>query len=583
MQENINSSDELEKKVENKENENILARQKTADIKSLTCGELVDHLAVLLEEEKLPVRKLVDEIKSLFYSKISKLEGEEKQKAELQETRLGDLLKLFRDKDRERIAILEEQMKRNKEEKDGLLKQFSGLFDSQEDFGKIFASFKEIREKWDTIGAVDPQSTTSLQNEYNELRERFYDLKHINDEYRDLDFKKNLELKTNILAKMKALCEAEDVVKALKDLQLLQAEWNTTGPIAKELRDDMRQEFKEVSTSIYKRHQDYFDEKKKQEQTNAEKKAEICEQISQLAAAERSKASQWEDDTKKVIALQKEWKEVGSVSRKDNELLYGNFSRACDAFFMSKSVFYDQRKELINQTYEDKKVIIDKAKALQDSEEWDSTAQKLKDLQKEWQQITGVAPTRYSEVLWNEFRSACDHFFSRLKEVRGVANKEQNENLKKKEEIITRLNELQGVELTPEVVEEINSLRQDWYNIGFVPFKKKNSINKAFSTAIKHFGNIVRQDRAQRRLEGYEASIKDISNKDELQRERQRMVKIMERMKQEAQTFETNMSMLNVSNPKSPLLKGIRKKQEKLQEDIRLMQEKINLLEDKLS
>lgn len=552
------------------------------DLLIMSCGELIDYLAELLAGDELPTRKEIDVVKSLFYKKATLLEEEEKKSLELNEIRLGDLLSTFKERDKVRVEALEIEMQKNKEAKESLIAEFKELFKSQDDFGKIFTKFKEIREKWDSIGILEAKVAVTLQAEYNKLREDFYDLKHLNDEYRDIDFRKNLEEKKRLLNDMEGLTQMTDVVKALKTLQLLQSEWNTTGPIAKEYRDEIRTRFKELSTTIYKKHQDFFDNKKREEQVNAEKKSEICKEIEQLAAKERNSILDWGNDTKEVLRLQKEWKEIGPTNKKETEPLFANYRRACDAFFMKKTDFFAQRKEEINVAYERKKEIIEKAKALENSEAWVETSNKLKQLQKDWQKIKGVSPTKQNETLWKEFRGYCDTFFSRMKEALANEYQEQEKNLEVKEGIITRLTELKEKELSDKVKKEVNELRNKWFETGHVPFKKKGIINKQFSELLKYFGDIVKENKAQRRLEGYEESIKNLSNNNDIYRERDRMRKILERMKQEAANYAHNMSIFNISDKNSPILKTIQKKKDKLDEDIRLMEEKIKLLINKL-
>lgn len=556
--------------------------EKVFDVSKMTCNELVDQLATMLENDSLPNRKDVDMIKSQFYKNKSLLGDDVNlEEIEIQETRLGDLLNLFKERDRKRMIALEEEMDSNKNKKEELISQFKSLFESSEDFGKIFSIFKEIKENWSKIGSVDPKFENSLQNEYNTLTENFYDLKHLNDEYRDLDFKKNLEIKTNLLREMEPLCNTSDVVDALKKLQILQREWNTTGPVPKENRDELKIRFKELSTTIYKKHQDFFDNKKKEEQINAESKRNISDKISEIASQSFHTTKEWEKATKDILDLQQQWKNVGSVGKKEGDILFANYRSVCDKFFNKKSEFFTSIKSQLNEVYKQKQLIVDEAKALQDSTDWKATAERLKELQRKWQGIKHIISTRKNEDLWKEFRSYCDVFFGRLKESNANDGNQQLDNLKKKEDIISKLQQLKD-SVSKDVASEFINLKKQWYEIGHVPFQNKDKVNKTFAQLVKHFDKNFKETISQRRLEGYQSSVSSLKGENEIHSELSRIRRIAEKMKQEAKVFETNMSMLNVSDNKSPIVKELMKKKERLEEDIRLMDEKIKILLQKL-
>lgn len=556
--------------------------EKVFDVSKMTCNELVDQLATILENDSLPNRKDVDMIKSQFYKNKYLLgDNVNLEEIEIQETRLGDLLNLFKERDRKRMIALEEEMENNKIKKEQLLAQFKLLFESSEDFGKIFAIFRDIKETWSNIGSVDPKFENSLQSEYNTLTENFYDLKHLNDEYRDMDFKKNLEIKLNLLNEMEPLCSSSDVVDSLKKLQILQREWNTTGPVPKENREDLKVRFKELSTTIYKNHQDFFDNKKKEERLNAESKKDICSKILEVASRHLSTAKEWETATKDILNLQQQWKNVGLVAKKDGDILFANYRSACDKFFNQKSEFFTNLKIQLDEVYKQKQKIIDEAKSLEGSNDWKSTSDRLKELQKIWKGIKHITSTKKNEDLWKEFRTCCDNFFNRLKESNASDNNIQLENLKKKEDIISKLQQLKD-SVSKDVASEFIHLKKQWYEIGHVPFQHKDKINKSFAQFVKHFEKQLKETISQRRLEGYQSSVSSLKGENEIHSELSRIRRIAEKMKQEAKVFETNMSMLNVSDNKSPIVKELIKKKEKLEEDIRLMDEKIKILLQKL-
>lgn len=550
-------------------------------IKSMSISELADYLAELLSKEELAEKKIIEQIKSQFYKKLQSMSEEDKANNEIQEARFGDLINQFKVKDRERVAKIEAELQENKTKKEALLSKFAALLTSKDDFGLIYAKYKDIKDEWHSIGDVEPAIEKTIRKEYNRLNEEFYDLKHLNDEYRDLDFKKNLELKEHILKSIEDLGSDSDVVKALKRLQTLQREWHQIGPVAKEMRANINAKFKELSNIIHKKHQDFFLELKANEEENARKKQEIIHEIESIISSLDNKSNAWEANTKKILELQSDWKTIGRSSKKDGEDLFSSFRGLCDEFFAKKSEFFASRKELFEEIYKNKEDIIAKAKKIISSDaNIDRKSQKLKELQKEWQEIKGGQSKR-NEQLWREFRAVCDEFFISYKEDKKEQDKEQKQNLELKLELISKLEKVLE-DKTQNLSKEINNIRKEWDKIGHVPFAQKDKIYNKFQKLIKKHFKKNKEIIAEKRLSGYEESIKDLSTNNELRKEHNRMTKIMERMQQEAHVFELNMQKLNISEG-STIYKDIKRKKEKLEDDIRLMEEKLLIISNKMN
>ena len=390
----------------------------------LSKEEILEKLTGLVAAAADATRNEVEALKQAYY-KIHRSEVDELKKAFLEdggeekdfvapedetENKIKDLLAVYKEK---RAAILaeEERVKAaNYALKLQLIDQLKALTESQEDFNKLYNDFKDIQQRWKEVKAVPQEHVSELWKNYQIYSEKFYDIIKINNQFRDYDFKKNLELKTALCETVEKLQTEPDVVSAFHQLQKLHQQWREIGPVAKELREDLWARFKAASTIINKRHQEHFEGLKAKEQENLEAKTAICEQIEGIDYSALKSFKDWEEKNKEVISLQEKWKTIGFAPKKSNVKIFERFRAACDVYFNRKSEFYKGIKEEMEKNLELKKALCEKAEALKDSTEWKSTTEKMIALQKEWKTIGSVA-RKHSDAIWKRFISACDYFF----------------------------------------------------------------------------------------------------------------------------------------------------------------------------
>lgn len=556
----------------------------------LSAAELVDRLAVLMQEDTLPKRQLIESFKSAFYKIKARAEEHKEEKVkeledfEVHEQRLKDFLNIYKEKHQTYLEEVNKQKELNLEKKKALLARLQELLKSTEEFGKISPVFHDIRTEWKACGPVSEQFANDLQKEYNILVEQFYDLKQINDEFRDYDFRKNLEQKRELIAEAERLSQDTDSLRAFRALQELHRQWREVGPVERSLREEVWAEFKKFSTIINKNHQVYFENRKQEEEKNLEVKTKLCEEVEDLLNEKVTKISQWEDLTKQLLKIQEDWKQVGYAPKKENDQIYRRFRAACDHFFGLKSQFYTEMKSQAMDNLEKKRALLQQAIELKDSDDWKNTTKKLIDIQEQWKKI-GAVPRKYSNEIWKEFQGACDAFFERKKEMMGDAHNVEKNNLKRKKEIISAIEALAEIENYEKVKEKLTEYTFEWKNVGFVPFKFKEKIYKNYKKALDSVYDKFKLDRNQRRLEGYSASIEKLegSGRRGLMGEKNRMMRILDSMQQELTTYSNNLNFLSVSSKKgSSLLEEMERKKQKLEEDIVLMEEKIALLDEKI-
>ena len=412
------------------------------------------------------------------------------------------------------------------------------------------------------------------------LGEQFYDVLKINHEFREYDFKKNLEAKSRICETAEALTTDEDVIGAFRQLQQLHNEFRETGPVAPELREEVWTRFKAASTIINRRHQEHFEGKKEQERVNLEKKTALCEEIENIDYATLTNYQAWNTATDKILELQAQWKEVGFAPQKMNLKIFERFRAACDEFFKRKSDYYKEVKSSLAANLEKKKQLCEMAEQLKESEEWKETADKLTQLQKEWK-ATGPVAQKYSDALWKRFVAACDTFFERRNAQTSSQRKSEQENLKQKQAVIEAIKAIDTTAEESEQVKQLNTLIAQWNSIGHVPFKEKDKMHKEYKESVNALYERLHVNATERKLADFRNNIAKGGNS--LQRERDRLIRQYENLKSEIATYENNLGFLNASNKKGQSLVDVmRQKMEKLKGDAEVILKKIHLVEDEM-
>ena len=464
----------------------------------------------------------------------------------------------------------EKEREHNLELKEAVIRDLKALLEKQEDVNMTFPEFREIQNRWRAVGPVPVQSFRDLNDTYQLYVEQFYDMVKINRELRDLDFKKNLEVKTGFCEQAEKLAENENVVEAFKELQKLHEQWKEYGPVAKEFRESIWDRFKAATSVINKKYQAHFEGLKEQHAENLAAKTGLCEKVEEIASKENISASEWNVLSKQIEEIQKEWKTIGFATKKENQKIYDRFRAACDKFFGRKREFYAGYKENINANLEKKIALCEEAEALKSSTEWKKTAAKLIELQKQWKEI-GAVPRKKSEQLWKRFRAACDEFFNE----RDKNAKPENDfygNLKAKQRLVEEIGAyvLSGDEDAD--TEAMNAFMQRWQEIGFVPFKEKDAIAGKYKEAIQSkFGELVSKSRKSGR---YSRTPKS---------EKERLVQKYLKKEQDITTYENNIGFFAMSKNSEPLIKQMQERIDQAKKELKELEEQIRALDSESS
>ena len=559
-----------------------------------TKQEVLDRVKELAQEEN-PSKQEIDHLKVAFYHLLN-TEREAQQKAYIEAG--GDPMQyvvptdedeqifkaemtIVREKRQKAFLAQEEEKQNNLKRKLEIIERIKTLATSPEEANNAYQEFKSLQNEWKEIKAVPAENATDLWKSYQLCVEQFYDLLKLNSEAREYDFKKNYEMKTALCETAERLAEEEDVISAFHQLQELHSQYREIGPVAKELREEVWNRFKQASTVVNRRHAAHFEAIRSQEEINLSKKEELCEKVEAIANAQAKSSSEWEDKTKEVIALQAEWKTIGFAPQKMNVKIFERFRSACDAFFNAKNLYFKEMKERFSENIAKKQALVEQAQALADSTDWKATSDKLIQLQKDWKTI-GMVPKKLGDELWNNFLGACNKFFEARNAAGAGQRNEEHENLEKKKGIIEQLKAL--IESEEEGIQQkMQALTSEYNAIGHVPFRDKDALFRDYHDTLDTLYKKLNASSARRRLDKFKNNLKEAAQRGEnaVNDERTRLQRRYETLKQELQTYENNLTFLSATSKKgNSLIDEMNRKMQKLRDDLDLVKAKIKAVNE---
>ena len=578
--------------------EEIVSEKPVEPVQKLTKEEILAKLKEVVADVENVAKPEIDGLKQSFY-KLHNAEQDAARKLFIEnggaaenfvpqtdsvEEEFKNIMSVIKEKRSALTAELEKQKEMNLQVKLSIIEELKELVESPDDANKSYTEFKKLQQQWNEVKLVPQAKVNELWKNYQLYVEKFYDLLKLNNEFREYDFKKNLEIKTHLCEAAEKLADEADVVSAFHQLQKLHQEFRDTGPVAKELRDEIWARFKAASTTVNRRHQQHFEALKEVEQHNLDQKTVICEIIEAIDYKELTNFASWESKTQEVIALQNKWKTIGFAPQKMNVKIFERFRKACDEFFRKKGEFFKTLKEDMNENLEKKRALCDINGALEEREILNLSADELTKLQKEWKTIGPVAK-KYSDAVWKRFISACDYFFEQKNKATSSQRSVEQENLEKKKNIIEKLNAIDDQMDTEGATQLVRDLMKEWNGVGHVPFKEKDRIYKQYHSQIDKLFERFNISASNKKLSNFKSTISSIQegSPQALYREREKLVRAFDNMKNELQTYENNLGFLTTSSKKgNSLLTEINRKVEKLKADIELVKEKIKVVDENI-
>jgi hypothetical protein len=568
------------------------------DYQELTKEELLNVLRELIDSDSVnSIREEVEAIKVSFY-KRHKAEIEQKRKRFMQEG--GDVEDFDPGEDKEELIFkelyrkyrhskaainrgLEKTRQGNLEEKLKVIEDLKDLVNRHEDVNLTFPEFRKLQKRWHDIGSVPQQNLKDLWDTYHHYVETFYDQIKINKELRDLDLKKNFEIKTELCEKAEELLLEPNIIRAFRQLQKFHDQWRETGPVPRDQKDVLWERFREVTHKINKKHQEHFDNLKESQKQNLETKIQLCEKAESMIDMPFDSFQKVDKLSKEMIALQRTWKTIGFAPRKDNNKIYQRFRNACDKFFARKREFNLQNKEYMNENLQKKLEFCLQAEALKDSTDWKTATDELIRLQQKWKEI-GPVPRKHYDPLWKRFRSACDHFFKRKSEYFDNMDSKYEDNLRKKKELIEKIENIKLENKVEENLEVLKEFQREWATIGFVPIKEKDAIQKRYRAALDRNFEGLKIDDNKKNLLKYRHKLEGVTDKpnsyNKLKFEREKFVNRFKQLENDITLWENNIGFFAKSKSAEATIREFRNKIEQGKKQMEILEEKIRMIDE---
>jgi hypothetical protein len=589
----LDAEDELDE-----ESANAVVAEGKIDYSVYSEVELINALRELITESKEEdVKDEIERIKISFYKKHRENIEEEKKKfldeggeeSEFvpgnlfYEADLKNLLKDYRQVKNDQVKLMEEEKERNLQIKYDIIEEIKSLVNRKESINRTFQEFRELQQKWRDTGPVPQSKLKDLWETYHHHVENFYDYIKINKELRDLDLKKNMEIKINLCVKAEELLLEPSIIKAFNILQKFHEQWREIGPVSRDKKDELWERFKAVTFQINKKQQEYFEERKNEQKKNLATKTVLCEKAEEIISMELETHKDWDDQSKKLIELQKVWRTIGFTPRKENNKIYERFRTACDRFFNAKREFYAQNKEFQVNNLQMKTNLCLQAEAIKDSMDWKKTTDEFIRIQKEWKEI-GPVPRKQSDAIWRRFRAACDYFFDQKSKHFSVVDHEQDENLDLKRALIEEVKNYQLTRNEDVDVAQMREFQRRWADIGHVPFKEKDAIQNEFRDAVNAHFDHLKIDDQKRNLLKFKSKMSNFSvsgrGQNKMRFEREKYVTRLKQMENDLALLNNNVGFFaNTKNAES-LIDEVNRKIQNTQEKIEILKEKIRIIDE---
>lgn len=555
-----------------------------------TLAQIVERVKELADSGVTPEKDEMETLKSLFY----RMHNQERDKQlkdyidnggdperyviqpDPYEGEFKTAMAVIRERRQKLFMEQEAEKQENLKLKQDIIEKIKTMATTPEEANQQYQEFKELQQQWREIKAVPAEYATELWRSYQLYVEQYYDLLKLNSEAREYDFKKNLEAKTRLCEAAERLADEEDAVSAFHQLQELHQEYREIGPVAKDLREEIWSRFKAASTVINKRHQQHFEQIRAAEEENLKLKTELCEKAETVLAKECQTASEYDEATKEIIALQAEWKTIGFAPQKMNVKIFDRFRAACDAFFQKKTQHFRETKERYAESLKKKQALVEKAVALKDSTEWRKTGDILQQLQREWKEA-GTVPRKQGDALWQEFIGACNSFFERRNAATADTRNGERDNLQKKRDIISQLENI-ATEKPEDMQQRMQQLIEQFNTIGHVPFREKDSVYDTYHAALDKIHLLLNANSQRRRMDAFKQNIKAAAKRggQAVDNERTRVQRRLDQMRQDLKTYENNICFLSVSSKKgNSLIDEMKRRVERLKADIALAEEQL--------
>ena len=571
------ASEDLEEVISSDEEEieEVAEEKAQKDYHSLSKSELINELRNLLKNGNVKdLKHDVEEIKNEFNAQFTEEVAQKKEEFIAQggnvidfhhstpvKKEFNSLYFEYKEKRNAYYANLKKDLQANLNKRLELVEELKGLLNAEENINSTYKHFKEIQEKWHEAGAIPRDKYNIVWNTYRHHVENFYDFLHLNREFRDLDFKHNLEQKLKLIGRAEELGQEENLGKAFRELQLLHKMWKEdVGPVAKEYREDVWEKFSAATKVIHDKRQEYVEQQEEEFETNYTQKKELISQIRQKASEAKPSHQGWQQVIKEIQKLRDTYFELGRVPKAKNKEIWNEFKEATRNFNREKNAFYKNQKKEQFVNLEKKRELIKIAEENKDSDDFEVVTPLMKKIQTDWKKI-GHVPRKDSDKIWKEFKEACNYYFNRINAQRNEANKEEMEHFKAKEGLLETVSKL---ELTGNTADDLVVIKEkitEWKNIGRVPFNKRN-IDRKFNKILDGLFGKLNLDKQEAEMIRFENKLDAmVSQEDErkLLNEEFFITKKIGESKDEIRQLENNLGFFQHVADDNPLVRDVHK------------------------
>ena len=576
----------------------LVNKKERVDYSKYTQIELVNALRDLLENgDDAEIKTDIEVIKSVFYKQKNEnieqarvafieaggMEEEFVPEEDFYENDIRELLKKYGQVRKDHNKQLDSEKEDNLKRKFEIIEKIKGLINNEESINRTFNEFRDLQREWREIGLVPQSKMKNLWDTYHFHVENFYDYIKINRELRDLDLRKNLEIKINLCESAEELLVEPSILKAFNTLQKYHEQWREIGPVPRDNKDDVWERFKHITSIINKKHQEFFESKKTDQKKNYDAKVALCEKVEEICNTEIINYKDWDVQSKELVELQKLWRTVGFAPKKDNNKIYDRFRTACDTFFNKKRDFYSKNKEVQQHNLQQKIDLCIQAEALRDNTDWRKATQDFINIQKKWKEI-GPIPRKHSDIIWKRFRAACDFFFDKKSEHFSDVDTEQIDNLKLKEDIITELENFKPTGDVNENLRLLKDIQRRWTEIGHVPFKKKDAVQNKFREEISKLFDQLSINEDKRNMLKFKTKMSTFSEssrgQSKMRMEREKYMSKLKQLENDLVLLDNNIGFFAKSKNADALIEDVKRKIEDTRQSIETLKEKIRVIDN---
>lgn len=566
------------------------------DYHAMTKDQLISELRHLIKNEKIQaIKEHVEEIKTEFNAKFNE-EVEQKKDEFLAEG--GNIIDFYystplkkefnsvyfdyKEKRNAYYQNLKKDLQVNLQKRLDIIEELKGLLNVEENINSTYNHFKEIKERWHNAGPIPRDKYNTVWNTYHHHTENFYDFLHLNRDFRDLDFKHNLEQKLKIIERATELAQETDVNRAFRELQILHKMWKEDlGPVAKEYREPIWEKFSALTKQIHENRQEFFKVQDKVYEQNLLVKQGIITKIVEVSSDHPKNHNGWQQKIKEIEALREDFFKAGKVPLSANEETWSQFKSAVRDFNRNKNAFYKGLKKDQFENLNKKMELIKIAEDNKDSDDFSVTTPLMKKIQADWKKI-GHVPRKDSDRIWKRFKDACNFYFDRIHAEKNEANKEELVSYEKK---LAHIEALKELKLSGDPKNDLDTIKDNiktWKSLGRVPYKKRN-IESDYHKVLDGFFEQLNLSRQETEMIKYENKLNSLANQSDdraLRNEQNFIRKKIDEVHNEIRQLENNLQFFKNADDSNPLVIDVRKNIEKHKESLDVWKNKLKKIKE---